>query len=341
MLMDLIEELALLRGVSGDEDEVARRIGQRLAGKCELRRDAAGNLIAFCKGRRGAGKNKVLLAAHMDEVGFIITHVEESGLLRFSTVGGIDSRVVFGKRVLVGPKAICGVIGAKPIHLQEKEESEKPMEVEKLYIDIGAADKAQAEQLVSPGDRAVFDSGFVRFGDGFFKCRALDDRAGCAVLVDLIEQGVEYDTWFAFTVQEEVGTRGAKTVAFSLRPDCALVVETTTAGDVPGAPPEKQMCRLGKGPVVSFMDRGAIYDQELYRLAFALAGEKGLPLQAKLGVAGGNDARSLQSAASGARCLAVSMPCRYLHSPSCVLQEEDVKNTAKLVSALAERMAQL
>lgn len=337
-MLDLIEKLSMLKGVSGDEGAVAACIIEEIQGHCEYHLDGLGDLLAFKRGAKRPTK-KVLLAAHMDEVGFIITHIEDSGLLKFTTVGGIDSRVIIGKSVLVGENALCGVIGAKAVHMLEAGEKDKVMDVDELYLDIGAKNKAEAERHVRPGDRAVYDSNFVRFGDGFIKSRALDDRAGCAILIDLIKSDLAYDTWFAFTVQEEIGTVGAKAAAFSAEPDCAIVVETTTAADIAGVPEGKKVCRLGAGPVVLFMDRGTIYDSALYDLALDTGKQHGIPAQVKEGVYGGNDARSIQVARGGVRCIAVSMPCRYIHSPACVLKVEDIENTARLVRVLSQRMS--
>lgn len=337
-LMELVERLSLPAGVSGDESAVAKVITGELQGRCEYHIDALGNIIAFKPGKKRP-KNKVLLAAHMDEVGFIVTHIEENGLLRFTTVGGIDSPVIIGKPVLVGTAAVYGVIGARPVHLVEAADRDKVLDADDLFIDIGVSERAVAEKLVSAGDRAVYDSDFVLFGDGFVKGRALDDRAGCAILINLLQSDLEYDTWFAFTVQEETGTVGAKAAAFSVAPDCAIVVETTTAADIAGVAEEKRVCRLGAGPVVGFMDRGAIYDNRLYRLALETGAKNNIPVQTKQGVFGGNDSRAIQSARDGVRCIAVSMPCRYLHSPACVLKIDDIAHTRALVERLNEEIS--
>ncbi|WP_312643576.1 M42 family peptidase [Hydrogenoanaerobacterium sp.] len=339
-MIDLIERLSLLKGVSGDEAAVAEFIMKEIDGHCEYHIDNVGNLLVLKKGAKRP-KKKVLLAAHMDEVGFIITYIDDSGLLKFSTVGGIDSRVIIGKSVLVGDNGVYGVIGARPVHLLEAAEKDKVIETDALYIDIGAKDKAEAEQYVRMGDRAVYDSDFVHFGDGMIKARALDDRAGCAILIDMIKGELEYDTWFAFTVQEEIGTVGAKTAAFAADPDCAIVVETTTAGDVGGVPDAKKVCSVGKGPVVGFMDRGTIYDSGLYQLAMEIGSKENIPVQTKEGVYGGNDSRSIQCSRGGVRCIAVSMPCRYLHSPSCVLKITDIEHTRALVARLSREMSAL
>lgn len=336
-LLQTIEYLSGLAGVSGDEDAVREAIIELLDGCCTLRTDPLGNLIAHKKGRQTPSK-RLLFSAHMDEVGFIITHIEENGLLRFAPVGGIDSRVVFGKSVRIGEQRLPGVIGAKALHQCSDEEKETPAKLSDLYIDIGAESREQAEEFVLPGDRAIFDSPFLRFGDGKILAKALDDRAGCALLVHLAKSDLPYDCTFSFTVQEETGCTGGVTAGYTAAPDIAVAIETTTASDIAGVPEDKTVCALGKGPVVSFMDRGAIYDHALYRLALSAAEKRRIPIQAKEGVYGGNESRSLQVAGNGAQVMAVSLPCRYLHSPSCVIQQDDIDSTYRLLEALIEEL---
>lgn len=341
--MDLtkrLEELCAHGGISGDEGMVRDYICRAIEGKCEYHIDNLGSVIAFKKGRKPA-KRRLLISAHMDEVGFIITYICSDGALKFSAVGGIDPRVVFGRRVLVGEDKRLGVIGGKAVHnLSEKQRGQAP-ELSDMVIDIGCSSRAQAEKLVSVGDSVIFDSSFLRFGEGRIKSRAIDDRAGCAIMLGLIDETPEYDTWFTFVVQEEVGLRGAESAAFTVEPDFAIVLEATTAADIPSSSDEKRVCELGKGPVVSFMDRHTIYDKELYRLAFEQAEALGIPCQTKTVIAGGNDAGAIHVSRGGVRTAAVSLPCRYLHSPSCVIAEQDLTDSYKLVKRLAERIQEI
>ncbi len=339
-LLQDIEKLCSIPGVSGDEGAVREYILSQIKGHCTYSVDPLGNLLVLKKGTN-TPKNSILLSAHMDEVGFIITMIEDSGLLRFTSVGGIDSRVVVGKAVEIGHKRIYGVVGTKAVHLQEEKERGEAQKLDKLYIDIGAKDKTQAEALVKPGDRAIFHAPFQSLGEDKLLGRALDDRAGCAVLISLIQSELPWDCHFAFTVQEETGCTGGMTAGYTVNPDIALVVETTTASDIAGIPPHKVVCRLGKGPVLSFMDRGTVYDHQLYTTALDTAKRENIPCQSKEGVFGGNEARAIQTAKGGARTLAISMPCRYLHSPSNVLQIEDLLHTRNLLEALIPVMAQL
>lgn len=337
-MIDRLQELCCVPGISGREHAVREYLIKTIGDSAVCTTDALGNLIVYKKGKRKP-KNTVMLAAHMDEVGFLVTCITQEGLLKFTAVGGVDPKVYFGRAVRIGKEGIPGVVGIKPVHLLKDEECGCMPETDNLYIDIGARDYESAAQHVCVGDSVWFDSEFQRFGEGYIKARALDDRAGCAVLLELIKSDLPVDLHFVFTVQEEVGLRGAKTAAFSVAPEYALVVETTTAADVSGVPEEKQVCRLGSGAVVSFMDRSTVYACELYDRAFAIAEKEGIRIQPKTTVAGGNDAGSIHTSRAGVKTLTVSLPCRYLHSPSCVICESDVGEVLRLVRALAEEFA--
>ena len=337
-MLDRLKELCQISGVSGEEELVSAYITSQIGEKALVTRDNLGNLLVFKKGKKRP-RHKIMICAHMDEVGFIITGVTSDGMLRFAAVGGIDPRVIIGRAVHVGAAGYPGVIGTKPIHLQTDSERGGVPDIDSLYIDIGALSEDDARTHIMPGDRAVFYSEFLTFGDGMLKCKAIDDRAGCAILLELIDSDLAYDMHFAFTVQEEIGLRGAKTASFGINPDMAIVVETTTAADIAGVEADKQVCRLGEGPVVSFMDRSTIYDKKLYALAFAAAKEAGIPCQTKTMIAGGNDAGAVHVSTGGVRTAAISIPCRYLHSPSCVIKIEDMEHTLLLVRKMMEKMA--
>ena len=333
----LLMRLCTARGISGSENEVRDIILREIkpyASSVEI--SPLGNLIVFKKGAKRP-KTRLMLNAHMDEVGLIVTHITEDGLLQFAPVGGIDRRVLCGKAVTVG-NGISGVIGAKPIHLLEDDEKEKSIPIKNLYIDIGAAGRSEAEGYVTPGDVVSFDSVFDT-EHGMIKSRALDDRAGCAILIDMIQQDLEYDMAFVFAVQEEIGLRGSKTAAYAVDPQAAIVVETTTAADVAGVDKERQVCRVGNGAVISFMDRSTIYDKEYYKMAFEAADKAGVKCQAKQAVAGGNDAGAIHVSRGGVRTIAVSLPCRYLHSAVGMIAQEDFVSAQKLVFELAARIA--
>jgi tetrahedral aminopeptidase len=339
-MFDAFKELCGLSGASGNEKTVSDYITKKLAGMdgVEYKTDSLGNVLVHKKGQTRA-KTHLMLSAHMDEVGLIVTAVDDAGMLKFTEVGGIDPRVVIGRRVKIGEKGVLGVIGTKAVHLQDDDERKTAPDFDKLLIDIGSLSREDTLNYVAPGDTAVFDSEFVQFGGGFVKSKAIDDRIGCAILLEILARPMKYDLDAAFTVQEEVGTRGARAAAYTLDPQVAIVVEATTAADIPSVPDEKKVCYLGKGPVVSFMDGRTVYDRGLYNLAFDTAKEKGIPCQTKLAVAGGNDAGAIHLSRNGVKPLAVSLPCRYLHSPSCVIKYQDAESTLALVAELCERIS--
>lgn len=338
-MLEMIKELCALPGISGRENVVRDYIIEKIKDYAEYSIDPLGNLLVFKKGKKEA-KNKVMLDAHMDEVGLIVTAITSEGYLRFAKVGGVDTRVIIGRPVKVGDKAVSGVIGIKPVHLVEKSAEADIPKNDSLYIDIGAKSKEEAEELVRIGDAVCFDSDFVEFGNGFVKAKALDDRVGCAILIEMIRSELEYDAWFSFSTQEEIGTRGAQTAAYNIAPDYAIVVETTTAADISGVKDEKRVCICGKGGAVSFMDRRTIYSRELFDKAFEVAEKNGIVCQPKTLVAGGNDAGAIHKSRGGVKVLTVSVPCRYLHSPSCVIKYSDVEESLKLIRAMAEEFAQ-
>ncbi len=336
-MLKTLQTLCELDGVSGCETAVRSYIMNELQAieyVHECRTDAMGNLLVHLKGRTAASQT-LLLAAHMDEVGLIATGVTDDGFIRVDTVGGIDKAVLIGHRVRFGKTV--GVIGTKAIHMCKGDEATQIPEGD-LLVDIGVSSKEQASALVTVGDTAVFDSDFYEMGH-LIKGRAIDDRAGCAILLAIAKSQPEKDVWLAFTVQEEVGLRGATTAAFSVNPDRAIVIDATTAADTVGVPTEKQVCRVGKGAVVSFMDRRTLYDKAMYEDIMHTAERLSIAAQPKTMVAGGNDAGAIQIATSGTKVAAVSLPCRYIHSPSCVLSMQDMEAVYALVSALIERFA--
>lgn len=330
MVVDTLKKLCMLPGVSSHEDAVRDFIRKQAAPYAEsIRTDSMGNLIIEKKGA-AHGKKKLMLAAHMDEVGLMVHTITEDGYLKFYTVGGIDRRVLLGKRVLVGEKMVPGVIGLKAYHLTSAEEEKNVPKLREFYIDIGAANGDDAKQHVSPGDIVVFDSDVVTFGHGLLKAKAIDDRIGCAVMVELLKEDLPMDCTFVFTVQEEVGTRGAFGAAFSVTPDIALILEGTTAADLPEMEDRLKVCSPGKGPVVPYMDGATVYDRELFELLRSMAIEHNIPWQTKEYVSGGTDAGAIQRSKAGVKVAAISAAVRYLHTPSSVASLEDCENILKL-----------
>ena len=321
-MFDILRELTALDGVSGEENSVRDYIISKIEGHCEYKIDPLGSIIAFKKGKNRSNK-KLMVDAHMDEVGLIITSVTSGGFLGFSAVGGIDTAVLMFRRVRIGN--INGVITGKPIHLISAEERKKLPKADSLYIDIGASSKEEALKLVRIGDRAVICGEYTQMGSKI-KAKAIDDRAGCAILISLLMADSDYDFYATFSVQEEVGLRGAKAVAFTVEPDSAIVLEATTAADIAGVEASKRVCLLGEGPAVSFMDRATVYDRDYYNAAL----KSGIKCQPKAAVAGGNNSGAVHLSRGGVRTLAISVPCRYIHSPSCVADTKDIENAQKL-----------
>ena len=339
-MMQTLFELCAISGTAGDEGRVREYIRAKAQPFADsIRSDALGNLIVFKKGKKSTG-NKLLLAAHMDEVGFIVTHVTEEGYLKFDFVGGVDRRVALGKTVVVGEKNIPGVIGLKAIHLVSADERKKAPKTESMYIDIGAKDKEAALKLVRPGTYGCFVGEPELFGNGFLKAKAIDDRLGCAIMLELLKEELPMDVTFAFTTQEEVGTRGAFGAAFSVSPEIALVLETTTAADLPGIEDHRKVCAPGKGPVISFMDGSTIYDRHLFETLRCLAEKNGIPWQTKEYIAGGNDSRTIQRTKAGVRVAAMSAAVRYLHAPASVGCVADFEQMLKLTRLFLTEMAE-
>ncbi|PKM62968.1 MAG: hypothetical protein CVU97_02750 [Firmicutes bacterium HGW-Firmicutes-21] len=319
---------------SGNEDKIRQLIIddiQHIATSWSV--DRMGNLTAFKKGRRTPTK-KVLLSAHTDEVGFMMKYISDEGYIYFENIGGIDRRVVSGRRVCIGDNQIIGVVASKAIHLQKESERGVCPPINEMYIDIGCTDRESCEKLISVGDTAGFLPNFEEFGDNMIKSKAIDDRFGCALLVEIMQDEPEYDTYFAFPACEEVGTDGAKQVAARLKPDIVLVIEATTAGDTVDTPKSRQACALRGGAVVSHMDGGTIYDKALVEHIRQTAERNNIKYQMKNVIAGGNEAAAYQKSGNGVRVMSISAPARYIHSASNVVCKDDLWEMKKLVSAL-------
>ena len=339
-MLEYLENLCALRGVSGDEGAVAAYITKQLEGLCEWRVDALGNVIATKKGGARA-KNRVMLCTNMDEPGFIVTGHTDEGLLHFTTVGALDSRVIIGKPVLAGDAGLPGAVGAKAVHMMTAEEKNKPLKVDELRIDLGFTTREAAEAAVCSGERVVFDSAFTRFGQGLCKSRALTGRAGCAVLLALLRGELPCDMTFVFATQHVANGGAAASAAYAVAPDIAIAVEAVPAGDITGVDAAKQVCRLGGGPVLSFADKETVYDGALYHLGLRTAEDLGLPVQTRRGVVGEGLSRRIQSVRGGVRCASVTLPCRYVNSPCPVMNEGDLETSVRLLAAFAAQAAAL
>lgn len=337
----LLKELTGLGGISGDEGRVRDFIKDQIKPYVdEMTVDTMGNLIAFKKGTDSSGK-AIGFCAHMDEVGMIVTKITDGGYIKFKAVGNLDQRILLSKRVCIGDKGIEGVMGIKAIHQQTPSERKKVVELKDMYIDIGAKDKEQAEEVVSLGDSITFISDYTEFGNGRVKAKALDDRAGCAALIEAVKGTYKNDLYFCFSTREEIGTRGATIIAHRLQLDAVFIVEGTTAADTPFVEDYKKATRLGEGPAVSLKDNGSISDKRLIKFITDVASEKGIKYQLKRSAAGGNDAKAFVTSGGSCAVATVSLPCRYIHSPVSVADLKDYENTVALVKAIAEKSSDL
>lgn len=332
----LLKRLTEACGGPGQEKEVRDLIKQEVASLGHVSTDALGNLLV----KKDDNKKgpKVMLAAHMDEVSLMVMGIEKSGMLKIRPVGGIDPRVLVAKTVLVGPKKVPGVLGSKPIHLQKPQERERPLGYDQLFIDLGVKNKEEAERLVSVGDHAYFSTSYQEIGKDKISAKALDDRVGCAMLIEVLKDNYDFPLYGAFTVQEEVGLRGAGVAAYSIEPDIALVLEGTTASDVTGIDEHKHATTVGEGPSLTFMDRASIPDPKLVSRLMKVAEKNGIPVQFRRNTAGGTDAGKIQLSKGGTSVATIALPCRYIHSPVSVMSKQDYDNALKLVKAFLKEL---
>lgn len=341
----LLEKLSNARGVSGDEGAVRALITAHLRKYVdEYRIDALGNVLALKRAsRRGASRVpfKLLVAAHMDEVGLLVTHIDRDGALQFEKIGGIDDRVLPAQSVLVGKHATPGVIGLKPRHLTTASERAQVVPADALRIDIGATSREDALRIVAPGAYATFATTFRAFGDNCVRGKALDDRAGCALLCELARENFPFDLYAAFTTQEEIGLRGARVAGHALAPDAALVLEATICDDSPKSREQSPTTRLGAGPALTLADGGLLAHKALARLLAETAQEHKLPFQYKQPLVGGTDAGALHRARAGVPSAVISIPARYIHSPAAVISLDDFGNALKLARAALPRIPDL
>lgn len=340
-LLTLTRTLCAKFGPSGWEDEVREYILQAALPYADrVETDPMGNLMVFRKGRN-LTERPIMLCAHMDEAGVIVKSFTEDGMVKFGFIGGVDPRVVIGRRIQFHTEngdTVEGIVGIKAVHLTTASERQHAPKARDLYIDIGCTSKKQAEDKLSLGDCGTFAPEIVSFGDGLFKAKALDDRVGCAVLLMTMREQPPVDTWFCFHVQEEVGLRGAATTAFAIQPAFCLVLEGTTAADLADIPPHKQVCALRHGVVLPFMDRSTIYDAELFEMMRDACEARGIAWQTKQFISGGTDAGRVHKSTQGVRTIGMAAPLRYIHSPSSVAAESDIIALYRAAKAFLEEI---
>jgi len=339
----LLEKLSNAFGPSGNEVEVAEILkGELEAYADETRVDKLGNILFYHHGKEGYPK--VMLAAHMDEVGFIITFIEENGFLRFDTIGGITNIVMPGQRILLrGDKgSIKGVIGTKPPHLMTAEELVKIIPKEDLFVDIGADSLNQASKKgVDVGTMGVFDVEFTDLGDGYYRGKSLDDRAGCTVLAAVFKalKNSPYNVVAVGSVQEEHGVSGAKTAAWQVDPDFGLALEGTFVSDVPTTRPDRVSSKIKGGPVVTIMDRTAFTHPHVLRTLIKVGRDEAIPFQFKQVPLGGTDAGAIHLTKAGVPSGTVAVPCRYIHGPASIIHVDDLSNAIRLVTGFVRAIS--
>ncbi len=337
---DILKILCTADGVAGYEDEVRGLIEEMVRPYAdEMMVDALGNLLVFKKGAKRREK-PLAVCAHMDEVGFMVREITEKGMLKFATVGSVDPRVMIGRKLKVGHKKLPGVISLKAIHLTTPKERTVAPGINSLYIDIGASSKAEAERYVQIGDPCYFDSPYVEFGENRIKSKAIDDRIGCAVMVALLEEELDYDTWFVFATNEEIGgNRGAWVAASRLQPGHFLVIEGTTACDVPDVPAHGHSTTQEKGVAVSIMDKGSIYSRPLIDSILKKADEAGIQWQYRRSSNGFTDARAFHMASAGARGMGIATPTRYIHSAVNTVCKCDIESVLQMARLYVKECA--
>jgi endoglucanase len=341
--VDILEQLSNSFGPSGFEGEVRESIHQAVQhGADEIETDVLGNLMV----RINPGQDfKLMLDAHMDEVGLMVSHVEEEGFLRFALIGGWDSRVLPGQQVEIRPRGMGtfrGAIGALPPHIQTPEEQKQPWKVEDLFIDIGAESREAVAALgIGPGTPGILATQFQILSGHRVMGKALDDRVGCVVLIRCLDYFFKNRPDFTvianFAASEEVGLRGAKTAGYRIQPDVAVVVEGTISADTPSTPPHKCPARMGQGPAISVADQTIIVNPTYLRFIEQAANDLEIPWQHKIPLSGGTDAGAIHLSRGGVLTGIISVPCRYIHSANSVVDLRDLDHTIALVIEVARR----
>jgi len=338
--MELLKELTESFGVAGFEDEVRELVKNIMKKLCdEVRTDVLGNVIGLKKGARKESKRRsVMLCAHIDEIGFLVTHIDDNGFLRLDPVGGVNPKVTLAQRVVVlGKERLYGVIGSKPIHIMTDEEMKKPIEIKDMFVDVGLP-KDKVKELVSIGDPVAFYQEFIRVGKHFC-CKAMDDRVGVYVMLETLKEIKEHkvDVYVVASTQEEVGLRGAVTSAFGVDPDIGIALDTTLACDVPDTPAHQRVTELGKGVAIKIKDSSSISNPQLVRHLKEIAESTKIQYQLEILPRGGTDAGAIQRTRAGVPVATLSIPTRYVHSVVECVHEDDLKSAIDLLARYIEK----
>jgi endoglucanase len=341
-LVETLEKLSNATGVTGREEEVAKLMKKFMEPYVdEIKEDKIGNIIGIKKGKKNA--LKIMLAAHMDEIGLIVKVITKEGFLQFSKIGGIDDRILLAQKIIVhtekGP--LHGIIGSKPPHIQKEEDRKRVISYDELFIDIGAESQEEARKMGARiGDTVTFDVKFARIGKDIVVGKAFDNRAGCTVMIETLKRLEKTDcTLYAVgTVQEEVGLRGAATSAFGLNPDVGFALDVTIAGDTPGVKENEAPVVMRKGPSLTVADSGLIVPPKILRLLVEVAEENRIPYQLEAGLAGSTDAARIMLTREGVPSGVICVPTRYIHSATSMMNLKDVENSVKLVVSVVQKI---
>ncbi|MFH0861315.1 MAG: M42 family metallopeptidase [Candidatus Altiarchaeota archaeon] len=334
--MELLSKLCNASGISGFESEVTNIMKRELSKASEeVIADSFGNIIA----RKGEGKTKIMLTAHMDEIGLMVKHISKEGFLSFIKIGGIDDRILINQRVVVSGKKgeVVGIIGSKPPHLQKDEERKKLIKHDELFIDIGADSEKEAAKLVSVGDPVIFYPNFGQLNKNIYYGKAIDDRLGCYIMVEIMKKlpkSLDATVYAVGTAQEEVGLKGARVSAYRLAPDYAIALDTTIAGGTPSIKETESNLKIGKGPAITITEaggRGVVTHPKVKEILLSTAKKGKIPYQIDVLEGGMTDAAIIYLTREGIPSGSVSVPVRYIHSPSAVFDIRDVNNTIKLM----------
>lgn len=338
----LLEELCNAIGVSGYEDDVRDIVARRIKPFVdEMQTDALGNLIAW-KRSKSKDAPTLMLDAHMDEIGLVVSYIESSGFLRFATIGGWDERVLPAHAVMIRTregKRVRGVLGVPPPHIQKDEDRRKPYAAESLFIDTGARSREEVKELgIRVGDSAVLYYPFAEMTNGAVVGKAFDDRAGCAAQIAILEElskdkNLRVNVAAVFSTFEEIGARGAKVAAHTVDPQIALVFEGTVAGDFPGIAEARSPSRQGLGPAISIMDKTTHCAPKVVQMLEQIAERENIPYQFKTPISGGTDGARIHISKGGVLTGVISVPCRYIHSPHAIMRLEDFHHTVRLGTA--------
>jgi putative aminopeptidase FrvX len=344
-LVEALEKLSNMDGVTGREDQVRELMREYLKPYVdEVREDKLGNLIAVKRGKEGSPT--VMLAAHMDEVGLMVKNIKKKGFLQFAKIGGIDDRQLLAQNVVVhtdkGP--LRAVVGSKPVHIQTDEERKKVINADKLFIDVGAKDREEAEGMgVQVGDVVSFVTKFARLTDKVVLGKAFDNRVGCAILIEVMKRlkNVSCNVYAVGTIQEEVGLRGATIAAFHVEPDVGIALDCTVAGDTPGVGEGEAPAKMGEGPVLTVADAGLIAHPKVLQLLIDSAKEHEIPFQLETGIRGSTDAARIALSRDGVPSGVISVPARYIHSPAAIIDLDDVEHAVELAIAAVGKVSEV